>query len=125
MSLARIILVDDHTLFRKGLAELLERVAGPGRGLELVTNVNGIPKGSRLAVSTNLLAAIVSVCMRATRQASSLFGPLEEHERRLNMLCFPYCVPTKLPMRSRPLVSIDKAEDVDSDASSTSSSSTP
>src|SRR5882762_938907 len=51
------------------LAELLARMAGPGRGLEIVSNVNNIPKGSRLAVSTNLLAALISVCMRATGQA--------------------------------------------------------
>jgi hypothetical protein len=56
---------------------------GPGRGLEIVSSVNNIPKGSRLAVSTNLLAALVSVCMRATGQAASLTGPLQEHERRL------------------------------------------
>src|SRR5206468_5175143 len=54
-----------------------------GRGLELVSNVHNIPKGSRLAVSTNLLAALISVCMRATGQAASLTGPLEERERRL------------------------------------------
>ncbi len=30
--------------------------------------MNDIPKGSRLAVSTNLLAAIITVCMRATGQ---------------------------------------------------------
>src|SRR6185369_11689165 len=62
---------------------LLGRIVGEGRGLELVSNVNHIPKGSRLAVSTTLLAALVSVCMRATSQASSLTGPLQEHERRL------------------------------------------
>src|SRR5438034_6165790 len=56
---------------------------GPGRGLELVSAVNDIPKGSRLAVSTNLLASMVSVCMRATGQAASLTGTLREHERRL------------------------------------------
>ncbi|HVV72085.1 MAG TPA: UTP--glucose-1-phosphate uridylyltransferase [Verrucomicrobiae bacterium] len=67
----------------QSLAELLERIVGPGRGLEIVSSVNNIPKGSRLAVSTNLLAALVSVCMRATRQAASLTGPLQEHERRL------------------------------------------
>src|SRR6266567_609055 len=65
------------------LAELLGCIAGPGRGLELVSSVNHIPKGSRLAVSTNLLAALISVCMRATGQAASLTGPLQEHERRL------------------------------------------
>jgi hypothetical protein len=67
----------------QNLADLLARVGGPGRGLELVSNVNNIPKGSRLAVSTNLLAALISVCMRATGQARSLSGPLEESERRL------------------------------------------
>src|SRR5205823_13335527 len=50
---------------------------------ELVSSVNGIPKGSRLAVSTNLLAALIAACMRATGQAHSLTGPLEESERRL------------------------------------------
>lgn len=65
------------------LAELLARLIGPGRGLELVSCVNDIPKGSRLAVSTNLLGALISVCMRATGQASSLTGALEESERRL------------------------------------------
>jgi len=65
------------------LADLLARLAGPGRGLEIVSNVNNIPKGSRLAVSTNLLASLISVCMRATRQARSLEGPLAEDERRL------------------------------------------
>ena len=67
----------------QSLADLLARVVGPGRGLELVSNVNNIPKGSRLAVSTNLLAALISVCMRATGQARSLTGPLEENERRI------------------------------------------
>lgn len=65
------------------LATLLARVVGPGRGLELVSNVNDIPKGSRLAVSTNLLAALISACMRATGQAASLTGGLQESERRI------------------------------------------
>jgi hypothetical protein len=67
----------------QSLAELLARIVGPGRGLEIASNVNNIPKGSRLAVSTTLLAALVSVCMRATGQAASLTGQLLEHERRL------------------------------------------
>ncbi len=67
----------------ESLADLLARLVGPGRGIELVSNVNGIPKGSRLAVSTNLLAALVAVCMRATSQAASLTGQLSEGERRL------------------------------------------
>ncbi|MHB9080997.1 MAG: UTP--glucose-1-phosphate uridylyltransferase [Pirellulaceae bacterium] len=65
------------------LEDVLSRVVGPGMGLEIVSKVNGIPKGSRLAVSTNLLASIVAVCMRATHQVSSLTGPLEEADRRL------------------------------------------
>lgn len=65
------------------LADLLARLLGPGRGLELVSSVNNIPKGSRLAVSTNLLGCMISVCMRATSQTSSLTGGLEEAERRL------------------------------------------
>jgi hypothetical protein len=67
----------------QSLADLLERILGPGRGLELVSSVNNIPKGSRLAVSTNLLAALIGVCMRATGQARSLTGALEENERRI------------------------------------------
>ena len=67
----------------QSLADLLARVVGPGMGLEIVSSVNNIPKGSRLAVSTNLLGALISVCMRATSQAKSLTGPLEESERRL------------------------------------------
>jgi len=52
-------------------------------GLELVTKVNDIPKGSRLAVSTNLLASIISALMRATGQTQSIEGSLSEDERRL------------------------------------------
>ncbi len=65
------------------LTDLLAEMLGPNRGLELVSSVNDIPKGSRLAVSTNLLAALIGVCMRATGQAESLTGPLLESERRL------------------------------------------
>lgn len=65
------------------LEDLLERLAGAGLGIELVSCVNGIPKGSRLAVSTSLLACLIAVCMRATGQAASLTGSLQEHERRL------------------------------------------
>ncbi len=65
------------------LAELLATLFGPGRGFELVSNVNRIPKGSRLAVSTNLLGALIGVCMRATGQIASLTGPMQEDERRI------------------------------------------
>src|SRR6185369_16551147 len=67
----------------QSLQELLARMVGPGLGLEIVSSVNNIPKGSRLAVSTNLLGSLISACMRATSQAKSLTGPLQEHERRL------------------------------------------
>ena len=67
----------------QSLGDLLNHLVGPGLGLELVSNVNGIPKGSRLAVSTNLLASLIAVCMRATGQAAALEGPLSEPERRL------------------------------------------
>jgi galactokinase/mevalonate kinase-like predicted kinase len=67
----------------KPLSEILSMLVGPGLGLELVSSVNHIPKGSRLAVSTNLLAALIGACMRATGQAASLTGELAENERRL------------------------------------------
>ena len=67
----------------QSLGAVLERLVGPGLGLELISRVRGIPKGSRLAVSTNLLAALIAVGMRATGQTESLTGPLTEPERRL------------------------------------------
>ncbi len=63
--------------------EILEPLVGRGRGLELVSQVNDIPKGSRLAVSTNLLGSLISVCMRATGQVQALTGGLREQDRRL------------------------------------------
>jgi hypothetical protein len=66
------------------LAGVLERLTGtPGYGIEIVCRVNDIPKGSRLAVSTSLLASIIAVCMRATGQIHSLTGGMNETERRL------------------------------------------
>ncbi|TWU01461.1 UTP--glucose-1-phosphate uridylyltransferase [Neorhodopirellula pilleata] len=62
---------------------LLERIVGRGKGLELVSKINDIPKGSRLAVSTNLLGSLISNLMRATGQIRSLEGPLTEPDRRL------------------------------------------
>jgi hypothetical protein len=66
----------------RALGDLLGRMCGEGRGLEIVSRVRDIPKGSRLAVSTNLLAALIAVCMRATGQTRRLVGPLDEDERR-------------------------------------------
>ncbi len=68
---------------RQDLREVLEVLVGPGHGIELVSAVNDIPKGSRLAVSTNLLAGLIAVCMRATGQTKELTGTLTEPERRL------------------------------------------
>lgn len=65
------------------LSQLLEQLLGKGKGFELVSSVNNIPKGSRLAVSTNLLASLIAVCMRASGQTKSLTGALIEEERRV------------------------------------------
>lgn len=65
------------------LSDALARVAGSGRGIELISYVRDIPKGSRLAVSTTLLASLIAVCMRATGQISALDGGMSEPERRL------------------------------------------
>lgn len=68
---------------RQSMAELLARLVGAGKGLELVSKINDIPKGSRLAVSTNLLGSLIAILMRATGQIESLRGPLTESDRRL------------------------------------------
>jgi len=68
---------------QQSLEDVLSRLVGSGLGLEIVSQVNDIPKGSRLAVSTTLLAAIIAVCMRATAQVTSLTDELGETERRL------------------------------------------
>ncbi|RMG19519.1 MAG: UTP--glucose-1-phosphate uridylyltransferase [Bacteroidetes bacterium] len=67
----------------QSLSHILGRIVGPGMGLEVVTQVNDIPKGSRFAVSTNLLASMISLLMRATGQTRLLQGELNEMERRL------------------------------------------
>jgi len=66
------------------LAELLAALTGlPGHGIEIVSKVNDIPKGSRLAVSTSLLGCLIAACMRATGQIHSIAGGLDEEDRRL------------------------------------------
>lgn len=69
-----------HLPIRNLLSTLLGR---EGVGLEIVSQVNDIPKGSRLAVSTNLLGCLISVLMRATGQIDLLERGLKEEERRL------------------------------------------
>jgi galactokinase/mevalonate kinase-like predicted kinase len=65
------------------LSRILARITSPNHGLEVVSKVNDIPKGSRLAVSTNLLASIISILMRATGQTRNLTGPLGPEELRV------------------------------------------
>lgn len=65
------------------LEQILTKLTRPGHGLEVVCKVNDIPKGSRLAVSTNLLASLISLLMRATGQTRNLVGPLEYEESRV------------------------------------------
>ncbi|MEM6803344.1 MAG: UTP--glucose-1-phosphate uridylyltransferase [Bacteroidota bacterium] len=65
------------------LGDILARIVGPGMGVELLTKVNDIPKGSRFAVSTNLLGSMIALIMRATSQTESLEGGLQEVERRM------------------------------------------
>ncbi len=68
----------------RGVAELLKTLTGRSDvGIEIVSQVNDIPKGSRLAVSTNLLGSLISVLMRATGQVRELEGGLSVSERRL------------------------------------------
>ncbi|MFH1998361.1 MAG: UTP--glucose-1-phosphate uridylyltransferase, partial [Planctomycetota bacterium] len=68
---------------RLPLSRLLERFLGRPGGFELVTFVRDLPKGSRLAVSTTLLAAIITRLMRFSGQTRNLEGPLTEDERRM------------------------------------------
>ena len=65
------------------LADVLARVVHPGHGIEIVSKVNDIPKGSRLAVSTNLLASLITLLMRATGQARNLVGPIDTEEAKV------------------------------------------
>ena len=65
------------------IGSVLRTLLRPKLGLELVSKVNDIPKGSRLAVSTNLLGSLISLCMRATHQTSQLEGGLAELDRRI------------------------------------------
>ena len=65
------------------LGDLLRRLAGPGRGIEIVTHVRDLPIGSRMAVSTALLNAVITRLMRMTGQVRELAGGLSEAERRL------------------------------------------
>ncbi|MHC4943772.1 MAG: UTP--glucose-1-phosphate uridylyltransferase [Planctomycetota bacterium] len=65
------------------LSRLLHQFLGRPGGFELVTWVKHLPKGSRLAVSTTLLATIITRLMRFSGQTRYLEGPLTEEERRM------------------------------------------
>ncbi len=68
----------------QSLEDLLAKLTGrAGLGIEIVSKINDIPKGSRLAVSTNLLAGLISVCMRATGQTTNTVGTMTEADRRI------------------------------------------
>ncbi|MBI4687015.1 MAG: UTP--glucose-1-phosphate uridylyltransferase [Nitrospirae bacterium] len=64
------------------LKDVLHRLLGKLGGIEIVTQVNNIPKGSRLAVSTTLLATIITRLMRFSGQIKNQEGALTEEERR-------------------------------------------
>ena len=83
------------------VADVFSRMIGPGLGLEIASRVNDIPKGSRLAVSTNLLGSLISMCMRATNQVSSLTGQLQESDPALNSF---RAVPRERTIRNSELV---------------------
>lgn len=65
------------------LNEILSKLLRKQGGIEIVTRVNGIPKGSRLAVSTTLLATIITRLMRFSGQIKDQTGPLSEADRRV------------------------------------------
>jgi hypothetical protein len=65
------------------LEAILRRLLGRDGGIEVVTRVNNIPKGSRLAVSTTLLATIITRLMRFSGQIREIEGGLSEDERRI------------------------------------------
>ncbi|MBI5664747.1 MAG: UTP--glucose-1-phosphate uridylyltransferase [Nitrospirae bacterium] len=65
------------------LGDILHKLLGKKGGVELITRVNGIPKGSRLAVSTALLSTIITRLMRFSGQIAEQTGPLSEAQRRV------------------------------------------
>lgn len=65
------------------LKHILQKLLNKPGGIEVVTRVNGIPKGSRLAVSTTLLATMITRLMRFSGQIKNLTGSLRDTERRI------------------------------------------
>ena len=66
-----------------GLKDILLKLLNKPGGIELVTKVNDIPKGSRLAVSTTLLATVIARLMRFSGQIKNQTGTLSEDDRRV------------------------------------------
>ncbi len=65
------------------IQDILQKLLGKQGGLKIVSRVNGIPKGSRLAVSTALLSTIITRLMRFSGQIMEQTGPLMEEQRRV------------------------------------------
>ena len=65
------------------LKDLLFKLLNKCGGIKIVTRVNGIPKGSRLAVSTTLLATIITRLMRISGQIKNQTGPIKDEEKRV------------------------------------------
>ncbi len=65
------------------LNNILHKLLGKPGGIEIVTRVNSIPKGSRLAVSTTLLATIITRLMRFSGQINKQTGLLTNRDRRI------------------------------------------
>ncbi len=65
------------------LSDILHKLLGKPGGIEVITKVNGIPKGSRLAVSTTLLASIITQLMRFSGQIKNLTGTISNEDRRI------------------------------------------
>ena len=64
----------------------------PGHGIEIVSQVNDIPKGSRLAVSTNLLGCLIAVSVinkaEDVQSFSDIFAARMEENRVMLMALF-------------------------------------
>ncbi|KAK2962578.1 putative UTP--glucose-1-phosphate uridylyltransferase [Blattamonas nauphoetae] len=68
---------------KESLQALLFILTGSrSKGFEITSHVRDIPKGSRLAVSSSLLASLIALSFRATNQTTSVSGPLIESEQR-------------------------------------------
>ncbi len=65
------------------LEEVLKKLLGRRGGIEIVTRVNNIPKGSRLAVSTTLLSTVITRLMRFSGQIKNQTGTITDEEKRV------------------------------------------